>query len=69
MTVGEIKKLISDLPNDFLFEIEVSKKLSREELENSLYPYPYKTERCSVNGYDIGHQERKIKLDVETNEL
>ncbi len=41
MNIAELKKLINDLPDDFEFEVEVSKNLTKEELEGSKYPYPY----------------------------
>jgi len=71
MNIAELKKLINDLPDNFEFEVEVSKKLTKEELEGSKYPYPYISERCKTSAfdYDIGHSDKKIKIGVRINEL
>lgn len=66
MTIGELKELIKDVPNDFEFEVEVSKRRTESELKDSGYPYPYNFERCSTDNrdYDIGWSEKKMKIDI-----
>lgn len=67
MTIAELKTLIENVPDDFEFEVEVSKRRSEEELEDCVYPYNYNSERCSTSNkdYDIGWSEKKMKIDVK----
>ena len=71
MNIAELKKIISGLPDDFEVVVEVSKKLTKEELDGSKYPYPYKSEMCKTSAfdYDIGHCDKKINIGVRINEL
>lgn len=71
MTIGELKELIKNVPNDFEFEVDVSKRKSGAELKDSVYPYPYSSERCKIdNGdYDIGWSDRKMKIGIRITEL
>jgi hypothetical protein len=71
MTIKELKDLISSVPDNFIFEIEVEKKVSDEELAKRSYPYPFDTERCQVeNGnYDIGWSDERMKLNIRIVEL
>jgi len=71
MTIKELKELISEVPDDFIFEIEVEKKVPKSELEKRDYKYPIDSERCNTNSkdYDIGWMEKKIKLNIMVSEL
>ena len=71
MTIGELKKIIDSIPNEFIFEVEVEKKVSQEELSKRSYPYPFDSERCQIKcrDYDIGWMEKKMKVNVRLNEL
>lgn len=66
MTVGMLKKVLSSIPDDFEFEIEVERKLKPEELDPS-YPYPIDSERFNIGDkdYDIGWSDKKMKLNVD----
>lgn len=71
MTILELKKIIQDVPDDFIFEIEVEKEVSEKELEKRDYKYPRDSERCQVSNkdYDIGWSEKRMKLNVLIVEL
>ena len=67
MNIGELKELIKDVPNNFAFEINISKRKTEEELKDSIYPYPYSFEICKTDkkSYDIGHSEKKFQISIE----
>lgn len=71
MTIKELKDLISSVPDHFIFEIEVEKKVSDEELAKRSYPYPFDTERCQIEKghYDIGWSDERMKLNIRIVEL
>ena len=71
MNIGELKRLIENIPDDFNFRIDVSKRISDEKLSTMSYPYPFESELCDVgNGsYDICWSEKNMKLDIEIKEL
>jgi hypothetical protein len=70
MTIGQLKELIKGVPDDFEFEVDVSKRKTDVELNNSTYPYPFDSERCptDIKAYDIGWSEKKMKIDVTVSE-
>lgn len=39
--VGQLRKIIENLPDDFEIEMRIRRKLTDEELKNCRYPYPY----------------------------
>ena len=71
MKISELKTIISGVPDDFEFEVEVEKKVSDEELKTRSYPYPFDSERCQVDksSYDIGWSEGKMKINVRISNL
>jgi len=71
MTVGELKKIIDGVPDNFIFEVDVEKEVSKEELSKMQYPCPFDSERCQVKSgnYDIGWSDGKMKVNVRINEL
>lgn len=70
-TVGDLRKVIADLSDDFEIEMRIRRKLSDEEiieLHNKygrIYPYPYETEYATLEFDDIGHSDRVLCLGVE----
>lgn len=71
MTVGELKKIIDGVPDNFIFEVEVEKEVTKDELAKRSYPYPFDSERCQIksDNYDIGWSDFKMKVNVRINEL
>lgn len=49
--VGQLRKIIENLPDDFEIEMRVRRKLTDEELKNCRYPYPYDTEYLTLEKY------------------
>ena len=70
MTIKELKEIISSVPDDFIFEIEVEKPVPAEVLESRSYKYPYDSQRCETGkgNYDIGWSDSKMKLNVRIND-
>ena len=66
MTIKELKDLISSIPDDFIFEIEVEREVPKDELMKRAYPYPIDSQRCQVKkeNHDIGWSDGKMKLSV-----
>lgn len=70
-TVGDLRKVIADLSDDFEIEMRIRRKLSDEEIKGlaekygRIYPYPYETEYATLEFDDIGHSDRVLCLGVE----
>ncbi|WP_290054968.1 hypothetical protein [uncultured Muribaculum sp.] len=70
-TVGDLRKVIADLSDDFEIEMRIRRKLSDEEIKGlaekygRIYPYPYETEYATLEFDDIGHSDRMLCLGVE----
>ena len=65
MTVGDMRKLIEDLDDDFNIELRIRQRLSDEELKNIAYPYPYKTQYTNLVFDDIGYSDKDLCLGCE----
>lgn len=66
--VGQLRKIIENLPDDFEIEMRVRRKLTDEELKNCRYPYPYDTENLTLEFDDIGVSDKVLCLGVTSNE-
>ncbi len=67
-TIGDLRKVIANLDDDFTIELRVRTKISEEELAKRQYKYPYDTEYFDgVNFDDIGHSDKVLCLSVETS--
>lgn len=64
-TVGDLRKVIADLPDDFEIEMRIRRKLTDDELKQMPYPYPYETEYSTLEFDDIGYSDRELCLGVE----
>lgn len=65
-TIGDLRKIIDGIDDDFIVEMRVRSKVSDEELEKRRYKYPYDTEY--FNGFemdDICTSDRVLCLGVE----
>ena len=40
-TVGELRKILNDLEDDYKLDIRIMKAIPEKELKNSSYPYPW----------------------------
>ena len=64
-TVGDLKKLIEQLDDDFTIEFRVRRKLPDDVLKHMRYPYPYDTDYFEdVEFDDIGYSNKKLCLGV-----
>lgn len=63
MKISELKQLISDVPDDFEFEIEVRKRIPDDVLATMSYPFPDDTETCVTErgNHDIAWSEKQIQ--------
>jgi hypothetical protein len=62
--VGQLRKIIENLPDDFEIEMRVRRKLTDEELRHCRYPYPYDTEYLILEFEDIGVSNKVLCLGV-----
>ena len=65
MKVGELKQIINNLEDDYDIELRVRKKMTREEIKDLIYPYPYKTENTELVFDDVGVSDRVLCLGCE----
>lgn len=65
--VGQLRKIIENLPDDFEIEMRVRRKLTDEELRHCRYPYPYDTEYLILEFDDIGVSDKVLCLGVTSN--
>lgn len=65
-TIGDLRKIIDGMDEDFMIEMRVRTKVSDEVLARRKYKYPYDTEY--FNGFeidDIGYSDKVICFSVE----
>lgn len=68
LTVGDLRKVIADLDDDFTIEMRVRTRVPDEELAKRSYPYPFDTEYFNgIEFDDIGYSDKVICFGVETN--
>jgi hypothetical protein len=65
-TIGDLRKIIDGMDDDFLIEMRVRSKVSDDELAKRQYKYPYDTEYFNgVELDDIGYSDKVICFSVE----
>lgn len=64
-TVGELRKIIAGLSDNFEIEMRIRRRLTDEELKQMPYPYPYETEYTTLEFDDIGYSDKVLCLGVE----
>jgi hypothetical protein len=62
--VGQLRKIIENLSDDYEIEMRVRRELSEEELKQCRYPYPYDTEYLTLEFDDIGVFDKVLCLGV-----
>lgn len=73
-TVGDLRRFIANLSNDYEIEMRIRRKLSDEVIKalaekyGRIFPYPYETEYATLEFDDIGHSDRVLCLGVECKE-
>lgn len=66
--VGQLRKIIENLSDDYEIEMRIRRRLTDEELKESRYPYPYDTEYLTLEFDDIGVSDKVLCLSVTSNE-
>ena len=67
MTVGKLREIIKNLHDDFSIDIRVRTRLTKEQLKNLSYPYPYNTEHALLEFDDVGYSDKRLCLGCEVN--
>ena len=66
-TVGDLRRFIANLSDDYEIEMRIRRRLTDEELKYMPYPYPYETEDTTLEFDDIGVSDKVLCLGVELN--
>ena len=64
-TIGELKKAISNIDDDFTITAQIVRELPEEELSDSNYPYPYEYIKAKLEIGDIGYSDKDVFINVE----
>ena len=64
-TIGELKKAINNIDDDFTIDVRIVRELSEEELSGSNYPYPYEYTKANFEIGDIGYSDKDVFINVE----
>lgn len=63
-TVGQLRKIIADLDDNFKVAISLRELVPKDELDKRTYKLPYDCIDCEVEFDDIGHSSRQICFSV-----
>lgn len=64
-TIGELKKAIETIDDDFTIDVRIVRELSEEELKDNKYPYPYEYSKANIEIGDIGYSDKDVFINVE----
>lgn len=64
-TIGELKKAIANIDDDFTIDTRIVRELSEEELKGSIYPYPYEYSKANLEIEDIGYSDKDVFINIE----
>lgn len=64
-TIGELKKAIENIDDDFTIDVRIVRELSEEKLKGSIYPYPYEYSKANIEIGDIGYSDKDVFINVE----
>ena len=63
-TVGDLRKILNNLDDDYKLDIRIMKEIPEEELVGRSYPYPWNM----IDGYlefqDIGYSDKEPCIGV-----
>lgn len=68
-TIGELKKAIENIDDDFTIDVRIVRELSEEELKDSKYPYPYEYSKANIEIGDIGYSDKDVFINVAEQKL
>ena len=63
-TVGDIRRMIEGLDDDFRLDIRIMKEVSEEELKHRIYPYPWDMEDGYMVFHDISYSEKELSVGI-----
>jgi hypothetical protein len=63
-TIGQLKKLISSMDDDFKLEINIMTEIPEEELINSRYPYPWRKIDGYIEYHDTGYSDKVVCFGI-----
>ena len=66
-TLGDFRRLTKDLDDDFKFNVRIMREVSKEELENRLYPYPWDMIDGRIEFHDIGYSDKDFCIGIYGN--
>ena len=61
-TVGDLRKIISDLDDDFKLDMRIMERIPEEELKSMYYPYPWRIYDAYLEFQDIGYSDKELCL-------
>ena len=67
-TVGDIRKMIENLDDDFKLDIRLMREVPEEELKNRSYPYPYDMYDGELVFHDIGYSDKELCIGAYKKE-
>ena len=63
-TVGDLRKIIANLDDDFKLDMRIMEEISEEELKGMSYAYPWRTYDGYLEFQDIGYSDKELCLGV-----
>ena len=63
-TVGDLRKIIEDIDDDFKLDMRIMEEISEEELKGMSYPYPWNMYDDTLEFQDIGYSNKELCLGV-----
>lgn len=63
-TVGDLRKIIADIDDDFKLDMRIMEEISEEELKGMSYPYPWNMYDAILEFHDIGYSDKELCLGV-----
>lgn len=66
-TVGELRKILNDLQDDYKLDIHIMKAIPEKGLKGSRYPYPCEMIEGYLEFQDIGVSDNELCLGVYEN--
>lgn len=64
-TVKDLKELLANIPDDFEIKMIVTEELGDDEIANSLYGYPWRTNESQLEFVDIGYSDKIVKFNAD----
>lgn len=63
-TVGDLRKIINDLDDDYKLDIRIMKEIPEKELISRRYPYPWEMIDGYLEFHDIGYSDKELCIGV-----